>query len=63
MCVNLPLYKLPRGLRKQVLLDCYNALIGNGIPKDEARHKISHEITCARLCDLEHLVDVRKYDL
>ena len=58
-----PVYKLSMDLQKQVLLDCYNALLERGISKEDARYEISHMVICSRLCDLECLVDVRKYRL
>ena len=63
MSITTYVYALPKPLRKQVLLDCYNALLSNGMSKDEARYEISHYIVCSRLCDLECLVDVFKYRL
>lgn len=56
-----PIYNLPKNLRKRVLLACYNALRANGKTHEQARHKISHEVICARLIDLEHLIDVAEY--
>lgn len=58
-----PVYKLPRDLQKQVLWDCYNALRKRGMSQDKAKHEISTMVICSRLCDLECLVDVRKYRL
>ena len=58
-----PVYKLSMDLQKQVLLDCYNALLERGISKDNARYEISTMVICSRLCDLECLIDVRKYRL
>lgn len=54
-------YMLPKNLRKEILLDCYNTLRESGMSHEEAKHEVSHYITCSRLCDLECLVDVRKY--
>lgn len=58
---NTYVYTLPRDLRKQVLLDCYNALRANGMSHEQAKHEVSHYITRSRLCDLECLIDIRGY--
>ena len=58
-----PIYKLPKGLAKQVLLDCYNALLDDGKTKDYAKRKVSNEIIFARLIDLENMIDISKYRL
>lgn len=54
-------YTLPKNLRKEILLDCYNALRANGNTHEQAKHEVSHYVTRSRLCDLECLIDVRKY--
>jgi len=63
MSITTPVYVLPRNLRKQVLLDCYNALLERGMNKADAQHEMKHMIICSRLCDLECFIDVRKYRL
>lgn len=63
MSITTPVYHLPKDLRKQVLLDCYNALREQGASHEEAKYEISHMIVCSRLCDLEFLTDVLKYRL
>lgn len=63
MSITTPIYKLPRDLQKQVLWDCYKALLQRGMSKENAKHEISTIVICSRLCDAECLVDVFKYRL
>ncbi len=63
MSITTPVYVLPNEVKRKVLLDCYNALIGRGKSHDEAKYEVSHCIVVSRLCDLENLVDVFKYNL
>ena len=63
MSITTPVYVLPKKIKKQVLLDCYNALIERGKSAEEAKYEVSHCIVVSRLCDLENLIDVFKYRL
>lgn len=63
MSITISVYKLPTDLRKQVLLDCYNALRQRGKTHEQAKHEVSTMVVCSRLCDLECFVDVFKYRL
>lgn len=63
MSVTTPVYMLPKSIRREVLFDCYNALLTLGKSKEEAKHEVSHCIVVSRLIDLENLVDVFKYRL
>lgn len=59
--VSTYIYNLPKNTKKQILLDSYNALRKLGLSHDEARHKVSHEVVCEKLYELDGLININDY--